>query len=77
MNSQREIIQSIAETLGLSVADVDKEASFRDDLNLGPVEFNDLVAQLSQKFDVILDPEEIAGVKTVDDLIILVEDNLI
>ena len=77
MISQREILQNIADILGLSVQDIDRDATFRDDLGLGPVEFNDLIAQLTQRLDVILDPDEVSGSKTVEDLIILIEDNLI
>jgi acyl carrier protein len=77
MPNQKEIMSQMAEILGLSVADLDKESDLREDLNLGPLELNDLVNQLSNHFDVVLDPEELSGVKTVDDLVILIEDNLI
>ncbi len=77
MVTQKEILQNIADILGLSVQDIDRDATFRDDLGLGPVEFNDLIAQLSQRLEVILDPEEVSGAKTVEDVIILIEDNLI
>lgn len=77
MPSQKEIMQEMAQYLGLSAADLDRHALLREDLNLGPIEFNDLISNLSDHFDIIMDPEELSNVKTVDDLVILIEDNLI
>lgn len=77
MNTQKEVITSVAEYLGLSPQDLDKESDLFEDLNLGPIEFNDLISHLSGKFNVILSSEDISEIKTVDDLIVLIEDNLI
>lgn len=77
MNQELEIIKAIAEHLGLSVEDLDRHASLRDELNLSPIELNDLLADLSRRFNVIFDIEDIEDLKNVDDLIILIEDNLI
>ncbi|QQG43277.1 MAG: acyl carrier protein [Candidatus Daviesbacteria bacterium] len=75
--SQPEIIQAIAEHLGLSPEDIDKTASLRQDLNLGPLELNDLLSDLSKRFNIAFDSEDIKELDTVNDLIILVEDNMI
>lgn len=72
-----QIIQAIAEHLGLSVEDLDRHALLREDLGLGPIELNDLLSDLSQKFNVSFDAEEVEGLKKIDDLIVLIEDNLI
>lgn len=77
MSTEVQIIQQIAEHLGLSPEDVDRGALLREDLSLGPIELNDLLSNLSQKFNVSFDPDEIENLKKVDDLIVLVEDNLI
>lgn len=77
MPTANEIIQVIAEHLGLSPEDLDHQALLRDELNLGPIELNDLLSQLSQHFSISFEPEEIEGLKKVEDLIVLVEDNLI
>ena len=71
------VIQAIADHLGLTPQDLEKEALLRDDLNLGPVELTDLINDLSQKFDITFNPEDVAGLQTVEDLIMLVEDNSI
>lgn len=77
MNNETEIIQAIAEHLGLAPEDLDRQSLLREDLNLGPVELNDLLHDLSRQFDVIFSPEDTLNLKTVEDLIVLVEDNLL
>ncbi len=77
MNQETKILQAIAEHLGLSPEDLDRHALLRDELNLGPIELHDLLSDLSQKFDVSFDPEEIENLKKVDDLIVMIEDNLL
>ena len=77
MNQEVKIIQAIAEHLGLSVEDLDRHASLREELNLGPIELNDLLSDLSRKFDVSFNQEEIENLKRIDDIIVLIEDNLL
>lgn len=77
MNQETKIIQAIAEHLGLPPEDLDRQALLREELNLGPIELNDLLDDLSEKFDVTFDSLDLEEVKKVDDLIVLVEDNLI
>ncbi|MBU1031935.1 acyl carrier protein [Patescibacteria group bacterium] len=77
MNQEAQIIQAIAEHLALSTEDLDRHSLLREDLNLGPVELNDLLSDLSQKFNVSFNSEDMERLRKVDDLIVLVEDNLI
>lgn len=77
MNQETEILQAIADHLGLSVEDLDRHALLREELNLGPIELNDLLSDLSQKFGVSFDDAEIEDLNKIDDLIVLVEDNLL
>lgn len=73
----KHVIEALGEYLGLSFEDIDQKADLREDLGLGPIEFNDLVTFLSERFGVSFPTEEVANLKTVEDLQILVEDNLI
>ena len=77
MNTERQIIQTIAEHLGLLAEDLDRHALLGDDLGLGPIELNDLLSNLSQKFNISFDPTDIENLNKVEDLIVLIEDNLI
>ncbi|MEK7617277.1 MAG: acyl carrier protein [Patescibacteria group bacterium] len=72
-----EIIKAIAEALGLAPAEMDRNASLRDDLALGPLDLNDIIESMQRRFRITFEPEDITNVRTVNDLIILVEDNLI
>lgn len=77
MSSQQQIIEAIAESLILPPADIDLESSLKDDLGLNPVEVADLFDSLSQKFNVIIDPTETGQIKTIGDLVELVEDKML
>lgn len=77
MIEQQKIIEAIAEHLGLSAPDIDRNSLLREDLNLGPLELSDLLSDLSDKFGVEFEPEDISNIKKVDDLVILIEDSLI
>lgn len=75
--SDVKILQTIAEHLGLSAEDLDRNALLRDELNLGPIELNDLLSDLSSKFNISFDPDEVEHLQKVEDIIVLVEDNLL
>lgn len=71
---QKDIIEAIAKHLGVTAADIDINASFFDDLGLGPVEVADMLSELSERFDVTFDPAETENMKTVGDLVVMIED---
>lgn len=77
MNQELTIIQTIADHLGISTEDLDRHSYLQEELGLGPVELNDLLSDLSQKFNVSFDAEDVERLRKVDDLIVLIEDNLI
>lgn len=77
MASQSEIIEEIAKHLGVTVADIDPQASFKDDLGLGPIEIADLLNYLSNLYEINFSPEETEDMTTVNDLVVLVEDLLL
>lgn len=77
MSSQQQIIDAIAESLTLPVADIDLESSLKDDLGLNPVEIADLLGQLSQKFNIVFEPQDTENLLTIGDLVELIEDKLL
>ena len=77
MPTANDIVKVIAEHLGLSPEDLDRQASLKDELGLGPIELNDLLSDLSQKFNVSFESSEVANLTQVDDIVSLVEDNLL
>ncbi len=77
MPTTAKILKTIAEHLTLNAEDLDRGAMLREELGLGPIELNDLLSNLSEKYDVILRPDEVEKLETVEDLLVLIEDNLI
>lgn len=77
MNNEIQIIKTIAEHIGLAPEDLDRHSSLRDDLNLGPIEINDLLTNLAGEFNISFDADQVENLQTVGDLIVLIEDNLI
>ena len=77
MPTTNDIVQAIAEHLGLNQEDLDRHADLKDELGLGPIELNDLLSHLSQKFNVSFESEDVEGLKKIDVLVSLVEDNLL
>lgn len=77
MADQQEIIEAIAESLALPVADIDMESSLQDDLGLNLVEIADLLSDLSKKFNIIFEPGETESIKTIGNLVELIEDKLL
>lgn len=77
MPTTTDIIRAIAEHLGLNPEDLDRQATLREELGLGPIELSDLLSDLSQKFNVSFELNEVENLRKVDDLIVLIEDNLL
>ncbi len=77
MPTSLDIIKAIAEHLGLNPEDIDRHALLKDELSLGPIELNDLLSSLSQKFNITFEPSEAKNLQKIEDLVVLVEDNLL
>lgn len=74
MNQQKEVIEEIAKHLGVTPADIDLTASLSEDLALSPVELSDLLSALTVKFQIVFDPIDIERLRTVNDLVEMIED---
>ncbi len=77
MGTQTDIVEEIARHLGITPADIDLQASLKDDLGLGPIEIADLLAALSGKFKVSFNTADTGDITTVNDLVVMVEDLLL
>ncbi len=75
--TETEIINIIATQLGLTPDDIERDSLLSEDLNLGPIELNDLLSSLSHKFNITFEPDQVEHLARVEDLIVLVEDNLL
>lgn len=74
MNQQREIIEEIAKQLAITPQDIDLNATLSEDMGLSPIEVADLLSVLSARFKITFDQDEVKDLRTVNDLVVMVED---
>lgn len=77
MPNAYDIIKEIADYLALNPEDLDRNALLQEELSISPIELNDLLANLSQKFNVAFETHEIENLKKIEDIISLIEDHLL
>jgi len=77
MKTQSEIIEEIAQHLGVTAADIDLNASLKNDLGLGPIEISDLLQDLATKLQINFDPADTEELQTANDLVVMIEDLLL
>lgn len=77
MSDQKEILEAIAKHLGVTSQDIDLNASFFEDLGLGPIEMADLLSDLSEQFNINFELAETESLKVVNDLVVMIEDLLL
>lgn len=71
---QKQVIAEFAKHLGVTPQDIDLNASLTEDLGIGPVELADLITYMSEKFQVTFHGSDIEGLRTVNDLVVAIED---
>jgi acyl carrier protein len=71
---QKQVIAEFAKHLGVTPQDIDLSASLAEDLGIGPVELADLITYMSEKFQVTFHTSDIEGLRTVNDLVVAIED---
>lgn len=74
MNQQKEVIEEIAKHLGVTPADIEPDASLSEDLALSAVELADLLSALSQRFQIVFEPQDVERLRTVSDVVEMIED---
>lgn len=73
---REKIKQTIAQSVGLDVLDLEEEASIKEDLGIEPASFSDLLETLKQDLGIDIPPEELTEVETVGELIELAENHV-
>lgn len=73
---RKKIYQLIAENLGFETEEINGKLAFAEDFNAGEIEMAELIENIEQELQIKLDPEEVAGIETVDDLVHAVFDKL-
>lgn len=66
---KKQVVETIAEQLGIDVSEVTEEKSFIEDLNADSLDLTELIMTLEEKFDIEIGDEEAEKLKTVRDVI--------
>lgn len=74
MSLHQQVVEEIAQHLGVTPQDINPDAQLSEDLGLGPVEQADLLEAVATKFNVTFNPSDVEGVETVNDIVVMVED---
>ncbi len=72
----KEVKKLIAQESGLTVEEVSLNSHFEDDLNMGDFEIANLMVNVEERFGIELIPDDIKKIKTVQELVHAIEDNL-
>jgi acyl carrier protein len=66
---KKEVVATIAEQLGVDIAEVSEEKSFIEDLNADSLDLTEMIMTLEEKFNVEIADEQAEKLKTVGDVI--------
>ncbi len=76
MSIENKVIEIVAEQLGVSVAEVNAEASFIDDLGADSLDLVELIMAFEEEFGKEITDEEAEGIQTVRQAIDYINSNL-
>ncbi|CAC9930564.1 acyl carrier protein [Aedoeadaptatus coxii] len=71
---KEKVLQIIAEQLNMEPEDLEPEMDFVDDLNQDSIELVELIMSLEDEFGIEVDEEKLEQVRTVGDVLDLVEE---
>lgn len=72
----KEVKKLIAQEGGLTIEEISLNSHFEDDLNMGDFEIANLMVNVEERFGIELTPNDIKKIKTVQELVHTIEDNL-
>ena len=68
-NLKKDVVATIAEQLGVDIAEVTEEKSFIEDLNADSLDLTEMIMTLEEKFNVEIADDQAEKLKTVADVI--------
>lgn len=66
---KKQVLETIAEQLGIDVSEVTEEKAFIEDLNADSLDLTELIMTLEEKFDIEIPDEVAEKLKTVRDVV--------
>jgi len=76
MSTEEKVIALIVEHLSVDEADVVPEASFIDDLGADSLDLVEMIMAMEEEFDISIADEEAEKIKTVQDAIDYINENI-
>lgn len=76
MNTDENILEIVANHLGVPVNEISKDSYLQDDLNSDPLTLADLIVSLEDKFQVEIPAEESQKFEKVEDIINFIADKI-
>lgn len=72
-NLKKQVVDTIAEQLGVDISEVTDEKSFIEDLNADSLDLTEMIMTLEEKFNVEIADEQAEKLKTVGDVIAFIK----
>ena len=76
-NLKKDVVETIAEQLGVDFDEVTEEKSFIEDLNADSLDLTEMIMTLEEKFNVEIADEQAELLKTVGDVIAFIKEKKI
>jgi acyl carrier protein len=73
MNFEKKVTDVISQVTGIPRAEISNEKNLTKDLGISEIELQDIISEISRELSLPLTPER--ELKTVQDLILLIQDN--
>jgi acyl carrier protein len=70
---KEKLLQILAEQLDMEVAELTDDKSFTDDLDMDSLDMVEMTVELEQELGVSFEQEKLAEIKTIGDLVALIE----
>ncbi len=74
MNIEKKVIQIVSEVTGIPEGDINSDKFLAKDLSISETELRDILTEMSHQLNLPL-PEDLKDFKTIQDLLLFVQDN--
>ncbi len=76
MNETEKMIrEELSKITGKDTDQISKDANLIEDVGLDSLNVLEVFGMIEEKFNIIVDPEEISEIKTISDIVTLIENN--
>lgn len=73
--TERIVREELSKITGKSTEQISKDDNLIEDVGLDSLNVLEVFGMIEEKFNVVVDPEEISEIRTIDDIVNLIEKN--